>query len=92
MLVSGPQQSHSVIHLYTDLYIIFYIFLRSVSFILLLQVTGYSSLCCILGPCWLSIYSSVDILIPNSLFIALPLLSLGNHNVVFYVCELISLL
>ena len=47
MLVSGIQQSDSVIH-----YLFFLKFFFSFR---LLQNIEQSSLCCIVGPCWLSI-------------------------------------
>ena len=47
MLVSGVQQGDSVIYIYILLQILFHY--------RLLQNTEYSSLCCTVGPCWLSI-------------------------------------
>ena len=49
VLVSGVQQSHSVIHIHTS--ILFQILFQ----FRLLQDTEQSSLCYTVGPCWLSI-------------------------------------
>ena len=58
----------------------------------LLQVTEYSSLCYIVGPCCLSILcNSLHLLNPNSQSLPSPApLPLGNHKSVFYVCESVS--
>ena len=51
VLVSGVQQSESVIYMY----IYEYFFKKNALFhYRLLQDTEYSSLCCMVGPCWLS--------------------------------------
>ena len=49
VLVSGVQQSDSVIHIYVS--ILFQILFPFV----LLHNIEQSSLCCAIGPCWLSI-------------------------------------
>ena len=57
----------------------------------LLQDTDYSeysSLCCVVGPCCLSI---LYMLIPNSYLIPPPpSFPFGNCKLVFYVCEPVS--
>ena len=50
VLVSNVQQSDSIIHKYTNIFL-FYILLHY----RLLQDIEYSSLCYIVGPCWLPI-------------------------------------
>ena len=65
MLVSGVQQTDSVIHtyiciytykyVYIHIYIYIYIIFQTLSPCKLLQNTEYSSLCYTIGPCCLSI-------------------------------------
>ena len=91
VVVSGVQQSDSVIHIYVYMSILFQVLFPY----RLLQNIEYSSLGYTVGPCWLSIkyivmcvcYSQT----PNlpSLPTAFPF---GNHKLVFHVFGSISVL
>ena len=71
MLISGVQQSDSVIHIHISILFQILIPFR------LLQNIEHGSLCYTVGPSWLSTfkYSSVYMSIPNSQFIHMPHLS-----------------
>ena len=70
VFVSGVQQSDSII------------FLKIIFHYRLLQDIEYSSLCCTVNPCCLSILCVV---------VCIPF-SFGNHKFVFYVCKSVSVL
>ena len=62
VLVSGVQQSDSVIHICVHRFIIFHIRFHYG----LLQDAEYSPLCYTVGPCLYFTYSSLNLLISNS--------------------------
>ena len=72
-----------VIQLYLHIYILFHILFHYG----LLQDIEYSSLCYTVGPCCLSI---LYILSLTTTLPPPPLLPLGNHKSVLYVCESFS--
>ena len=84
MLISAVQQSDSVIHIYILFHILFHYGLS--------QDIEYSSLCYTVGTLFIhSIYNSLHLLNPNSQSILpSPLLPLGNHKSILYVCESVS--
>ena len=88
VLVSGVQQSDSVIHIHISilLQVLF-------PFRLLLNIEQ-SSLCYAVSPCWLSILSIVVCLCQSQTTnLSLPQpFPFGNHKFVFYVCESVSVL
>ena len=92
LLVSGVQQSDSVIHVH--IFILFYILFSH----RLSQNTEQSSLCYAVGPCWLStlpnIYSGMCVCVHPRLLIypSLPHFPFGNHKFVFNICKSISVL
>ena len=89
VLVSGVQQSDSVIHIHVS--ILFQILFP----FRLLHNIEQGSLCYTVGPCCLSILNiavcTCQLQIPN-LSLPLPLPPPSNHKFVFYVCESISVL
>ena len=88
MLVSGIQQSDSVIHKYIFIciHVLFHILfhyglLQDIEYVLYSRTSLFIYF----------IYSNLYLLIPNSLFIpSLPPFSFGNQEFVFYVCESVS--
>ena len=89
MLVSGVQQTDSVIYIYIYIYILFQILFSY----RLLQNIEYSSLCYTVGPCWLSVLHIVVYMLINLLiYPSPPPFPLGNYKFVFYVCESLSVL
>ena len=77
----------TVIQLYTNVYIVFHV----LSHYSLSQGIEYSSLCYIVGPCCLSIYS-LCLLIPNSQSILPMPLPFGSHKSVLLVCKSVFVL
>ena len=85
VLVSGVQQSDSVIYIYILFQVLFHYGL--------LQEIEQSSLCYTVGPCLSTLYTVVCICESQApdLFLPPPF-PFGNHKFVFYVCESISVL
>ena len=94
VLVSGVQQSNSILHTYVCVCMHIYILFQILFHYRLLQDTEYSSVCYTVGPCCLSIlYIVVFICLPQTPNLSLPLaFPFGNHKFVFCVCGSISVL